>query len=162
MKKKLLIFRFENVLMDIDPGRYYIQQNLWKLLKELKKDGYNLILITSLGFESTLRAVTSMSEVSETIHTHFDKLISSHQPDRQLDEPLRFAEKNKIELDEIVYFGNYYSDYQAAQKEKIDFVGVIDHLAETQLLNKILPDEKRVHPILFEEFLSQYLELTKV
>jgi phosphoglycolate phosphatase-like HAD superfamily hydrolase len=159
-KKKLLIFRFENVLINIQPGQYYIQKNLWKLLKELKKEGYKLVLITSLGFEGFIKAVTSMNDVSEVIHTHFDKLISSHQPDRQLDELLRFAKNNKIELDEIVYFGNYYTDFKAAQEAKIDFIGVINELPENNLLATTLSPDKKIHPILLDEFMQNYLELT--
>lgn len=155
--KRLLIFRFENVLINIEPDQYLYQKAVWTLLRELKTWGYKLGLITSLGFEEFTKAATSSDLVRSTIHWSFDCLIQNYQPEHQFDELLRFAEKNEIKKEEIVYFGCHFSDLQAVQQARIDFIGVIDHLPASELLDIALSDDEKTHPVLLAEFLSKYL-----
>lgn len=162
MKKKLLVFRFENVLIDFKPEQNRIQGDVWMLLRELKNQGYLLGLVTSIGFEAFVKAVTSSELISKTINS-FDRLLQDYQPYyKSLHEITLFAEKKRIQLDEIVYFGNYYSHYDAVSRAKIDFIGVVDGLPLSALLDRSLPDDKKTHPALLAEFLKKYLELEKV
>jgi phosphoglycolate phosphatase-like HAD superfamily hydrolase len=155
MKKKMLIFRFENVLINVEPEKIYARKNLWKLIEQLKADDYYLGLISSLSFESFVKAGSKFDFVSRTISS-FDRLIRKQQADNQLDEFLRFAEKRDIQKEEILYFGCHYGDLEAAKKSGIDFIGVISELPENNLLSGVLSPENKVHPVLLAEFLANY------